>query len=219
MEQEHIVKSYDIELSTLRQLLLNMLDLNVRQLNDLYLAISEHNNDLANKIVERDTEINKLDTEVVDLSVGIFGLRNPVARDLRFVFSASHIARNCERIGDNSRNIAKKLIELTHFNEKLEIKILESIHISTEMIRDVIDILDSTEIDNIMSIVGKDLKIDDLYNQISNMILQKISTDPEQLTSLHDYLLMSRYLERIGDHIVNICKYITYTETGSFLNK
>ncbi|MFL1780539.1 Phosphate transport system regulatory protein PhoU [Candidatus Hepatincolaceae symbiont of Richtersius coronifer] len=221
MANQHIVKSFEEELVALRKMLIEMNDATAKQLDRVHNAISKpldkQDPKLIQNIIQGDGSINNYDQQVINLSLSIFRLRNPVAYDLRFVFSATHISRNLERIGDNTKNIAKQINNLEKVDEAIQSKLLQMIHISTEMMNILLHSLSIREMNCTEEIIKKDESIDDLYIQITNLSLQKMKTSPAEINSLHSYLLMSRYLERIGDHAVNVARYINFAETSVFL--
>ncbi|MDR0484861.1 MAG: hypothetical protein LBH40_06265 [Alphaproteobacteria bacterium] len=119
MGMGHIVKSYDNELENLKKLLIEMMETNLDQLNLLYDLINYKANmldinsnfsaEICNKVSDIDVKINSFDIKIIEESLKIFSLRNPVAYDLRFVFSASHVSSNLERLGDNAKAIARHM--------------------------------------------------------------------------------------------------------------
>jgi phosphate transport system protein len=209
---QHIVKSYDEELNGLKTLLVDMTKVSLDQLDRVYRSVSKHDLSSLPEVIKQENILNNLDDEITTLSLNILSLRNPVALDLRFVFAASHISRNLERIGDNARNVANSIEKIENKNDKLNSKIMEMIHISTEMLHSALDAFQNRNHELALNIMEKDILIDNLHHEISKSTLAKIQSQPGEVQSFHIYLLMCRYVERIGDHIVNICRYLYFIE-------
>lgn len=214
MINQHIVQSYNEELNDLKSLVVEMIQTSISQLNSVYESLKDHNVDKASQIISNDKRINELDKKIISMCISILSLRNPLASDLRFVFSASHISRNLERIGDNTRNIAKHISALEEGREKLEVIILNMIHSLLEMLHDMETAFVIQKSDLALAIIEKDLAIDEQYNHISSVAISKIKNVSVHVNTIQSFILMSRYLERIGDHIVNICKNIIFIDTG-----
>lgn len=214
MIDQHIVQSYNKELNELKNLIIQMMGRNLEQLNLVYEALAKHDIAAAKDIINYDEKINKMDSQIISMCINILSLRNPLAYDLRFVFAASHISRNLERIGDNIRNIAKNINNLDEGNVKLEDIMLRMIHTLLEMLHNTENAYISKKYELAKKTIIKDIDIDELYNSISDLAITKIKNIGEQINIFQSYILMARYLERIGDHIVNICKQIIFIEKG-----
>ena len=214
---EHIVKSYDDDLSTLKQQIVQMVGLCLKQINNVYSAIGTHDKELSGKILESDKKLNELDKNITLLSLNIMSLRNPVAFDLRFVFAASHISRNLERIGDNTINIAKYIQQTDDSSKSIDAKIMQIVHHASEMLHGCLQALENNDSHLAKKIINKDLLIDELHYEVSQLTLAKMQDQPSRIHYLHSYLLIGRYLERIGDHIVNVCKYLLFIESNQLV--
>lgn len=212
--KNHIVKSYDEDLNNLQENIIKMIKLAEKQLSNLYFAISEKKHDLLNTIINQDDPINELDKHIINSSIDILSLRNPVAYDLRFVFTSSHISKNIERIGDNVVNIADAFLSLNTHSGEIDSKILEMLHILIEMTLNTEINLVNKDIQTIKETALKDKTIDNYHNQTISLALNKIQSNSQSINDLHHYLLVARSLERVGDHLVNICKQICFIETS-----
>ena len=103
----HIVKSFDQDLNEIRNVINQMAGNVESQLSYAIQSIEDRDSILARRIIERDIKIDSLYERVLDLSIRLFALRQPMANDLRFVISTNKIAADIERIGDQTKNIAK----------------------------------------------------------------------------------------------------------------
>ncbi|PTF75512.1 phosphate signaling complex protein PhoU [Staphylococcus chromogenes] len=181
----------------------SMIDQSIRVLTDSQVA---H----ARKIIKNDTEINKLEYDVNEKVVMLITKQQPMAKDLRLMMSALKIASEFERMGDNAANIAK-IRTRVKFSDKYLVMRLEAMgRLALLMLKDLNDAAKDDDLDLVKEIIERDKDIDDLYKQIVNSSYL-IDNDPFVAGQAH---LVARYLERIGDHIVNIAEHIYYFITG-----
>jgi phosphate transport system protein len=103
-------KAYDEELETLHRLIQQMGELTLEQIQKAIHSLVEHNEKLAHEVIDRDYEINHLETRVDELAIRILALRQPVASDLRTVVAALKISNQVERIADYASNIANAFV-------------------------------------------------------------------------------------------------------------
>jgi len=218
MQQKHILKSFDNELSSLKSALLAMLLTTSGQMKSVYLVITNHDLELSKQVIKNDAKIDMLHRTIVTDSVNILSLRTPVAYDLRFVFSASHISSNLERAGDNMRNIAKSVLQISKPKGEITLKLLQMIKVIDDMLAETYRVLDKEDSKGLNAIIAKDNEVDKLNDEISNALLnviQKVSI--VELDTIRNYFLICRSLERIGDHVVNTCKHINFITSGEII--
>ncbi|WP_432370504.1 phosphate signaling complex protein PhoU [Staphylococcus chromogenes] len=181
----------------------SMIDQSIRVLTDSQVT---H----ARKIINNDTEINKLEYDVNEKVVMLITKQQPMAKDLRLMMSALKIASEFERMADNAANIAK-IRTRVKFSDKYLVMRLEAMgRLALLMLKDLNDAAKGDDLDLVKEIIERDKDIDDLYKQIVNSSYL-IDNDPFVAGQAH---LVARYLERIGDHIVNIAEHIYYFITG-----
>lgn len=181
----------------------SMIDQSIRVLTDSQVT---H----ARKIIKNDTEINKLEYDVNEKVVMLITKQQPMAKDLRLMMSALKIASEFERMADNAANIAK-IRTRVKFSDKYLVMRLEAMGLlALLMLKDLNDAAKGDDLDLVKEIIERDKDIDDLYKQIVNSSYL-IDNDPFVAGQAH---LVARYLERIGDHIVNIAEHIYYFITG-----
>ena len=181
----------------------SMIDQSIRVLTDSQVT---H----ARKIIKNDTEINKLEYDINEKVVMLITKQQPMAKDLRLMMSALKIASEFERMADNAANIAK-IRTRVKFSDKYLVMRLEAMgRLALLMLKDLNDAANGDDLDLVKEIIERDKDIDDLYKQIVNSS-HLIDNDPFVAGQAH---LVARYLERIGDHIVNIAEHIYYFITG-----
>ncbi len=213
----HILKSYDSDLAKLKSKVIEMMKINLTQLNLLHYLLSDFSMKTQEEIHEIDSKINDLDIRIIQESIKIFSLRNPVAYDLRFVFSASHVSRNLERIGDNVKSVARH-ISKDQMNDTLKSKYLEILHLLIEMLHVTIDSFTKMNVDSSKKAEEMGGKLNKLHDEMSNFLLNKVRMIPEKITEIRSQFLVIRGLERVGDHIINICRYVDFIENNTMIH-
>lgn len=216
----HILHSYDVDLKKLSDLLKEMLSCASLNMNKLYLTINSNDKDHIDDVIFTCANVYDLDAEVVNLCIKIFSLRNPLANDLRFVFGSSHISRDLERISSNIKSIVKQYKYIEQIDNDIKNLFLGIIYLLSDMLRNVYHMIN--DIDDMLAshVQAQDNEIDMMYEKVTRVLLNKIHDhDDQYITDMKSYLFISRSLERIGDHIVNICVYIQFIKNGQFAFK
>lgn len=170
---------------------------------------------LAREVIKLDDRIDQMQNNIEEKTIQLIALQQPMAKDLRIIFSISKIITDLERVGDFCVNISKETIKI---GDESHIKPL----IDIPKMRDIIlDMLRNSKISFINEDsklayrVGKeDELIDNLYKDIYTDILMMIHSDSKNINQGTKLLFVGRYLERMADHITNICERIIYIVDG-----
>ena len=218
--ENHIVNSYDNELTKLRQSVINMANLVKDLINISGKALRETNQSFRQIADSTDRQINYHDEQAEQLAIHVLALRQPMAIDLRQVIAALKLAVILERMGD----LAKKA---SHRVEYLPIEInpdLASLLDNTakdleRLVTEVINAYENLDDQLAMEIRTQDGLIDDYYCQIMQLLEKEMTSKPEQAKSLTNLVLVARNFERIGDYITKIACITHYIITGEKLNK
>ncbi len=221
-KNKHIVRSFDKDLSKLQDILLLMIESSRNILNEIYNLIvdKKSSNDInIEELLKKLNEASCFDTAAIKLSLNILSLRNPVAYDLRFVFASSHISQNLERILANSKNIIQQVTDLSEINIDVETKLLQMIHVITSMLYDLHISFNEGNISLTDKIILQEQEISRLSDEISTLSIEKlVANNNNDLHSIiKGSILICKYLERIGEHISNICKHIRFIENNEHL--
>ncbi|MBI5975655.1 phosphate signaling complex protein PhoU [Staphylococcus canis] len=164
----------------------------------------------ARKLIKQDRAINELEHEINDKVVMLITRQQPIATDLRLMISALKIANEFERMGDNAANIAKIRTRVQFTDHYITMRLETMGKLALLMLKDLNDASKNRDIVLVKEIIERDIDIDDLYKDIINTTYL-IDNDPFVAGQAH---LVARYLERIGDHIVNIAEHMYYFYTG-----
>jgi len=183
-------------------------------------ALTDRDFELANEVYEEDKLIEKLEREIEQSCLKILVMEHPVASDFREVSAALKMITDLERIGDQARDIAEIT---TQFGDEGYIKKLVHIpqmaSIVIQMVKDGVQAYINRDIVLARSLDKTDDKVDDLFNVIMSDLTDLIKKNPDNAEQAIMFMMITKYLERIGDHAVNIGEWVEYTITGNHPKK
>jgi len=211
-----IINSYDRALKRIRAEILAMSEkVEARHLQAMESLIRQ-DQQLAQKIIDGDDEIDKLDEELEMEALELISLQQPMDKDLRLLASAIRISNELERIGDYSCNIAETTLVLA--NKGPYFKPLEDVSKMGKMVqammrKSILAFL-NTDLKSAWEMCDDDNEVDSIYQQLYTELTDCMKKEPGFVDQASNLLLVSRYLERIGDHIVNMAELTIFAETG-----
>lgn len=174
---------------------------------------------LAKKVIKNDDDIDILREYIRDRSIELMALHQPMARDLREIYALADICTELERIGDYAENIASEVLIIAgedYIKELIDIP--KMTEYCLEMLKGLKVAFIEHDIDLSYQIASIDDKIDELYIRVRQDCLKVMHESPEKNIDQGVRLLfVGRYLERIGDHITNICEKIVYARNGKMI--
>ncbi|ANQ53054.1 MULTISPECIES: phosphate signaling complex protein PhoU [Thermosipho] len=170
---------------------------------------------LANKVIEDDDAIDLLNREIEEKIYEIIARYNPKAKDLRYVITMIKFSNNLERIADLSCNIAEKVLDVTKKGIKYRIikEIKEMFGVALKMLHDTFLAFSTKDVKLLKKIWERDKELDRIEIEIREK--SKLEEKDIMITNI----LIARDLERIGDHLNNLCEEIVYIETGKELKE
>ena len=208
-------KIFEEELQDLHNSLLRMGSVVEKQ---IYLSIESLVNqdaDKAEEIIKNDDIVDDLQKEIEDKCIKLIAMQQPLATDLRNIFTATKIATDLERMADHAVDIAKITKRL---KDEKYIKELNGIprmaDIVKEMIKEALDAYVDGDVDNAYATCKMDDEIDSIYKAIFEELLQIMSKDSSTVAQAAQFLFVCKFLERIADHATNICEWTIYLVTG-----
>ena len=211
----HTDRQYEEELSGLRQRILEMGGLVEKQIANAVRALVGRDVTLAEETMRKDQMVNRLDVEIDELCIRLLALRQPAARDLRFITTALKITTDLERIGDRAVSVSERAIELaTESPLKPYIDIPRMAEIALAMLRRSLDAFVREDTDLALEVCRSDDEVDKLNGQIFRELLSFMIEDPQTITRAMRILFVSKYLERIADHATNIAEMVIYMVKG-----
>ena len=203
------------ELNKLRQDILAMAAMVEEDVGKAICALKNNDLELAQKVKENDTVINAMQINIEDKAAILIATQQPVARDLRELVTFFKITTSLERAGDHAVHLAKAAIKLKGKQSLFSIEHLEKMaKICQEMIHSAINAFLSHDTESARLAASLDNKIDEEHKILVEKILNHIKKEPKLIKKAIRILNTSNYLERLGDHITNICEGIIYIVEG-----
>jgi len=178
-------------------------------------VLVERDESLAAEIFRKENEVNDLQIEVDDTAVKLTALQQPVGTDVRFLFMASRIATELERIGDQAVNI----VQNAHYVLKASalkplVDLPEMGELAERMVRTSLDALVTKDCESANRVLEEDKKVNAHRDRIFRVLLTYMMADPGTIERALALILISRNLERIGDHATNIAEEVIYMVEG-----
>ena len=209
---------FDEELRSLKERVLRIGSMVEAAIRNSVKSLVERNSDLARKVIENDHKVNAFDVEIDEECIRLIALRQPKAKDLRFITTAMKITTDLERMGDLAVNIAERAIEL---NEEPQLKpyidVPRMAEITEAMVRDALDALVKGCSKIPYEVIKRDDEVDDLNVQVFNELLFFMIQDPGTVSRATRISYVSKYLERIADHATNIAEMVIYMCEGKII--
>jgi len=180
-------------------------------------ALTEGDKLLAEKVGPLDAEIDQMERDIENLCLKLLLQQQPVARDLRQISAALKIITDMERIGDQASDIAEIILAMLSEGYVPE----DAGHIrdmAAETIKMVTESVDSyvrQDTDRARAVVAHDDTIDGYFAQVRKELIHKVVENPGLGEHILDLLMIDKYLERIGDHAVNIAEWVIFSVTGT----
>ncbi|TNE31649.1 MAG: phosphate signaling complex protein PhoU [Alphaproteobacteria bacterium] len=217
MTMEHTVKAFDEDITRLRGLITEMGGLAEVAIQESLDALVRGDEELAAKVVARDKKLDALEMEVDKLAVRVIALRAPMADDLREVIAALKIAGVVERIGDYSKNIAKRVGMIEDRKRFEPLTLLPAMgELAAEMVHDVLTAYAARDAGLAREVIKADEKVDAFYNSIFRNFVSYMVENPSTISSAAQLLFVARNIERIGDHATNVAEMVHFAATGDY---
>ena len=208
---ERLVRHLQEELEILKTRLLEMGGLAEERVRQAVRGLADREFALIETVLAGDEPVNQLHIEIDDRVLKLLALHQPVAADLRAVMAAVKINTDLERVGDLAVNIAEAAKRYTlHPPVKKLIDIPRMAEIAQAMLRDALDAYVKGDVALAQHVLNEDDKLDALKTQIFRELLTFMLQDPTTIEPSLDLILVSRHLERIGDHATNVAEDVIF---------
>lgn len=199
--------------------LINMANLVKEQLKDSMTALKERDYELATNTIKKDDEVDNLQKVIEEECIKFIATSQPLAKDLRRVFTASKIVTDLERMADHAVDIckfAKEAENETYISEAKKLWIMEEK--IQNMISEAMEAFKERDADKAYDICKLDDEVDLLYKEVFKDTINYIKNDETKVDVGTKLLFVSKYLERIGDHVTNICEWIIFSKNGEYVD-
>jgi phosphate transport system protein len=178
-------------------------------------GLVSRNESLLEEVFEKEQRVNELQVEVDDQAVKLTVLQQPVAQDARFLFMASRIGGELERIADQAINVcqnAKFVLEGPPLKPLIDLPIMADI--AQGMVRDSVTAMINRDVALANKVLEEEEKVDAFRDQIFRTLLTYMMADPGTIQRAMSLILIARNLERIGDHATNVAEEVIYWIQG-----
>jgi phosphate transport system protein len=213
---EHIVTSYESQLQNLNNTIIKMGDLAESQFADSVMTLQKNNPDIVDRIVGKDERLDDFEKKLESLVIDLIALRQPLAIDLRETVSSMKISSELERVGDLSKNIAKRSLAL---KLPIEDAIFKDLKNCAELVQKnlklAMDAYAKRSADSALEVWIKDQNIDNVISALMEEILKFMKLNKKNLEDGTHLLFVAKNIERIGDHATNIVEQIYFLIRGA----
>jgi len=176
---------------------------------------SERNESLATEVFEHERKVNAMQVEVDESAIRLTTLQQPVASDARFLFMASRIGGELERIGDQAINIcqnAHHALDGTPIEPLVDLPIMGEV--TQKMVRNSLAAMGERNVSLAEAVLEQEEQVDAFRDQIFRILLTHMMANPRMIQQGLSLILIARNLERIGDHATNIAEEVIYWIQG-----
>ncbi len=174
-------------------------------------ALAERDSAAAREVLDGDAHIDQLEVEIDRLCIDVLALRQPAARDLRFVISVAKITPILERVADHACNIARAAIDLNdqpqlNYNPNLT----RMARVASSMLHSALDAFTKGDAAAARRVIGQDDEIDRMYARAFHDLIEMIAEEPPAACRAARLLFVAKHLERVADYVTDICELTVY---------
>lgn len=181
-------------------------------------SLMERDSDAARGVLNHDDAIDRIEVEIDRQCIDIIALRQPAARDLRFVIAVAKMAPVIERIADHACNIARAAIDLNNEPElRQNVELRRMAEQGSSMLRAALDAFTSNDALAARDVIKRDSEINELYNLIFHDLIERMVSEPATATRIARLLFVAKHIERIGDYVTDICELTVYMTEAAFI--
>lgn len=206
---------FEEEMAAVNQEILRMGVMVEEALHQAVESLVNKDGELARAVVAGDAAINQVEQEIEDRCIVLIAREQPVATDLRKLITSLKIVTQLERMGDHALHVAKgtlRLLPETYMKPLIDIPRMAEIGIG--MIRDVLTAFLDNNAERAREVASRDHLVDELHNQVMREVFTYMMENTKNIPQSISLLFISRFLERVGDHVTNICEWVVYSATG-----
>ena len=217
MRRPHITSAYDEDIDRLYTHVLTMGGRVEQAIAEAGKALEARDDERAAAVVEADRGIDALEDEINSDVVRTIALRQPAAGDLRTIVTVMKMAGDLERLGDLAKNIAKRVPVLAQSPgvDGAGAALRRQSKLVKLMLKDALDAFARGDVDQARDVILRDVEVDQMTNALFREFLTHMMEDPRAISPCMHFLFISKNLERMGDHVTELCEQVIYLETGA----
>ena len=210
-----MLRHFAIELEELNHKLLEMAGLVESAINRSVRSMVDQDRGLAEQVIRDEPKINSMEMEIDGMVTRLLALRQPVARDLRFLTAALKINTDLERMGDLAQHIAERSLSLMHHPLVKPMVDIPSMAVLVQsMLLNCLDAFVKGDEALARAVLLADDEVDRLRDAVYTELLGTMQRDPTVVSAAVDLIFVARNLERIGDHATNIAEDVVFLIKG-----
>ena len=210
-----MIRHFDEQLQGLKSHLMKMSALAEVMIADAVKSVVERDEQAVPPVYEREELVNRMQIEIDEICMTLTALHQPAAGDLRFIMGAIKTNSDLERLADEAVNIAQKAEHLLKTPQLKPFEIIPDMAaIARGMVRDSLRAFVNRNVDLAREVLLRDDRLDSLKEKMAEVMTVYMTQDPSSVSRALDLLLISRYLERIGDHATNIAEVTIFVVDG-----
>jgi phosphate transport system protein len=203
------------ELSQLKQRLMALSSESEEAVSNAVEALLKRDRTLAREVIMGDRTINTLESGIEEQAFQLIALHQPMARDLRLIFSAIKIVHDLERVGDHAVNIAQSAERLLSFPHVVpEPELVEMARLARQMLSDALSAFVRGDAALAREVCRRDDAVDSLNDSVFRILLTHMMEDQRSIGACMELLLVSRNLERVGDLATNVAEDVVFVAEG-----
>ncbi len=208
-------QTFDAELQQLRQKLIDMVGMVEQAISQAMEALRHNDPQLAEKVITADDQLNDIETQIAEMGSALIALQQPVATDLRRILASFKMAGDLERMGDLAVDIAK-IVKRIHGEPLIKplVDIPRMSDIVLMMTRECLQAFVEEDVDRAFKMAKLDDEVDHLHSQILRELFTYVMENPKNVNQSLLLCFVSRYLERMADHVTNIGESVVYLVKG-----
>ena len=208
--------NYMEELDSLRRSVKEMGEAVEASFDQLLTAVDSKDEDLEMKIISGDRVINDMERNIESRCLSLITRQQPIAGDLRMISAALKVVTDIERIGDQTADIAELMLrmkgpELDNYSRH----ITGMLGVAKEIVHDAVDAFVNRDSKAADEVIRHDDVVDELFSKVKDDLVRRLQEGVSDVDACVDVLMIAKYLERIGDHAVNIAEWELFQESGS----
>ena len=208
-------RAFEEELESLKLELVKMCRITEDMISDSITALVAKDKELAASVPPRDREVDECELDIERQCMKILLRRQPVADDFREVSTALKLITDVERIGDQASDIAEIVISLSDQNYIKDLVHLKAMgELGVRMARESVESFIKNDAALADKIIAADDEMDELFCVVKDELIELIKADSGSADQAIAFMMIAKYLERIGDHAVNVAEWTKYNETG-----
>lgn len=211
--------NYEHELNLLNDDIKEMGRMVETSIEQCFIAFEDQDFEKAEDIIKGDRTINDLERSIEARCLSIILRQQPVAGDLRVVSSALKVVTDLERIGDHASDIAELILRIKGEHVYHVVRHIPAMAAAArEMVHSSIEAFIHQDVETAKQIEKQDDVVDELFTKVKLDVVELLKDSSEHVDQCIDLLMIAKYLERIGDHAVNVCEWTEFSKTGALKN-